>query len=92
MTALEQPGTPQDWAEGYRWLTRMASLCQDWVLEKEDPLRPTIFRNQDEYRKLIVDNPDVNYWFVSVRPRAALPAVRESRHARRTSASRSAPT
>ena len=48
----------------------MASLCQDWVLEKEDPLRPTIFRNQDEYRKLIVDNPDVNYWFVSVRPRA----------------------
>ncbi len=68
MTSLEQPGTPQDWAEGYRWLTRIASLCQDWVLEKEDPLRPTIFRNQDEYRKLIVDNPDVNYWFVSVRP------------------------
>jgi hypothetical protein len=68
MTALEQPGTPQDWAEGYRWLTRIASLCQDWVLEKEDPLRPTIFRNQDEYRKLIVDNPDVNYWFASVRP------------------------
>ena len=68
MTALEQPGTPQDWAEGYRWLTRMASLCEDWVLEKEDPLRPTIFRNQDAYRKLIVDNPDVNYWFVSVTP------------------------
>ncbi|MGH7286946.1 MAG: DUF1214 domain-containing protein [Myxococcota bacterium] len=68
MTSLDQPGTPQDWAEGYRWLTRIASLCQDWVLEKEDPLRPTIFRNQDEYRKLIVDNPDVNYWFASVRP------------------------
>jgi hypothetical protein len=68
MTSLEQPGTDQDWAEGYRWLTRMASLCQDWVLEKEDPLRPTIFRNQDAYRKLIVDNPDVNYWFVAVRP------------------------
>jgi hypothetical protein len=68
MTSLEQPGTDQDWAEGYRWLTRMASLCQDWLLEKEDPLRPTIFRNQDAYRKLIVDNPDVNYWFVAVRP------------------------
>ena len=71
MTSLEQPGTEQDWAEGYRWLTRMASLCQDWVLEKEYPLRPTIFRNQDEYRKLIVDNPDVNYWFASVVPEHA---------------------
>ena len=71
MTSLEQPGTDQDWAEGYRWLTRMASLCQDWLLEKEDPLRPTIFRNQDAYRKLIVDNPDVNYWFVSVQPQHA---------------------
>ena len=66
MTALEQPGTPQDWAEGYRWLTRIASLCQDWILEKEDPLFPTIFRSQNESRKLIVDNPDVNYWFVSI--------------------------
>jgi hypothetical protein len=71
MLALDQPGTAQDWAEGYRWLTRMASLCQDWVLEKEDPLRPTIFRNQDAYRKLIVDNPDVNYWFVAIRPEHA---------------------
>jgi hypothetical protein len=71
MTSLEQPGTDQDWAEGYRWLTRIAALCQDWVLEKEDPLRPTLFRNQDESRKLIVDNPDVNYWFVAVRPEHA---------------------
>ena len=32
MEAFSQPGTPQDWAEGYRWLTRIASLCQDWIL------------------------------------------------------------
>lgn len=68
MEAASHPGTSQDRAEGYRWLTRIASLCQDWILEKEDPLHPTIFRSQNEARKLIVDNPDVNYWFASLDP------------------------
>ena len=66
MEQAPQPGTEQDWAEGYRWLTRIASLCQDWILEKEDPLHPTIFRSQGEARKLMVDNPDVDYWFASL--------------------------
>ena len=66
MESAAQPGTQQDWAEGYRWLTRIASLCQDWILEKEDPLHPTIFRSQGEARKLMVDNPDVDYWFASL--------------------------
>jgi hypothetical protein len=66
MESAAQPGTEQDWAEGYRWLTRIASLCQDWILEKEDPLHPTIFRSQGEARKLMVDNPDVDYWFSSL--------------------------
>ena len=70
MEEATQPGTAQDWAEGYRWLTRIASLCQDWILEKEDPQHPTIFVSQGESRKLIVDNPDVTYWFASLDPRS----------------------
>ncbi len=66
MLAAEHAGHPDDWAEAYRWLTRIASLCQDWILEKEDPLHPTLFRSQHESRKLIVDNPDVNYYFASL--------------------------
>ena len=68
MEDATHPGTPQDWAEGYRWLTRIASLCQDWILEKEDPRHPTIFVSQGPARKLIVDNPDVTYWFASLDP------------------------
>ena len=68
LLSAPQPGTPQDWAEGYRWLTRIGSLVQDWILEKEDPLRPELFRCQGPYRKLIGDNPDVNYYFASLDP------------------------
>ncbi len=66
LVSASQPGTSQDWAEGYRWLTRIVSLAQDWILEKEDPLRPVLFRSQGPYRKLIGDNPDVNYYFGSL--------------------------
>ncbi len=66
MAAAKHPGTPQDWAEGYRWVTRIASLALDWIIEKEDPLRPVLFQCQDEYRKLIGDNPDVDYYFASI--------------------------
>jgi hypothetical protein len=57
------PRTDVDTAEGYRWVTRLASLAQDWFVEKGDPLHPQLFQLQDEYRKLLVDNPDVRYLF-----------------------------
>lgn len=66
LEAAEPPDDPQDWAEGYRWLTRIASLCQDWILEQEDPRHPSIFHSQGPHRKLIVDNPDVDYLFASL--------------------------
>lgn len=61
--ASDHPGTPEEIAEGHRWVTRIASLALDYVVEKGDPLRPVMFHAQDEYRKLLVDNPDVNYFF-----------------------------
>jgi hypothetical protein len=63
MMAAKHPGSPTDWAEGYRWVTRLSSLALEWFVEKGDPLYPTLFRSQDEFKKLIVDNPDVNYYF-----------------------------
>ena len=63
MREADVPGDPVDRAEGYRWLTRLASLAQDWFVEKADPLHPVLFVAQNEYRKLMVDNPDVQYRF-----------------------------
>jgi hypothetical protein len=57
------PSTDVDRAEGYRWITRLASLAQDWFVEKADPLHPQLFLLQNDYRKLLVDNPDVRYLF-----------------------------
>jgi hypothetical protein len=57
------PGTDVDTAEGYRWVTRLSTLALEWLVEKADPLHPVLFRLQDAYRKLLVDNPDVNYLF-----------------------------
>ncbi len=64
MVSAPQPGHPVDWAEGYRWITRIAALAQEYVIEYADPLRPKIFYSQGPTRKLMVDNPDVNYYFV----------------------------
>lgn len=61
-----QPGTPTDWAEGYRWVTRMAGIALEWVVEKNDPLHPVVFLNEDDYHKFIVDNPDINRYFAVV--------------------------
>lgn len=61
-----QPGHPVDWGEGARWVTRTAALAQEWVVEYADPLRPTIFHSQGPTRKLMVDNPDVDYWFATL--------------------------
>jgi len=57
------PGTDVDTAEGYRWVTRLSRLALEWIVEKSDPLHPQLFVLQDEYRKLLVDNPDVHYLF-----------------------------
>jgi hypothetical protein len=62
-TADGVPRNAIDQAEGYRWVTRLASLAQEWFVEKSDPLHPQLFQLQDEYRKLLVDNPDVRYGF-----------------------------
>jgi len=61
------PSTEVDRAVGYRWITRLTSLAQEWFIEKAvDPLHPQMFRCQDETRKLMVDNPDVTYWFAAL--------------------------
>jgi len=61
--ATEIPDTDVDMAEGYRWVTRLSRLALEWIVEKSDPLHPQLFTLQDEYRKLLVDNPDVHYLF-----------------------------
>lgn len=69
IVAESQPAdSPVDTAEGMRWAGRLASIARDWIVEKNDPLHPVIFRQQDEYRKFIVDNPDVNYHFCVLDP------------------------
>ena len=68
MQASDQPGTPTDWAEGLRWLTRMSTLALEHVVEKGDPKFPVLFRSQNPWMKLIGDNPDVNYYFASLDP------------------------
>jgi hypothetical protein len=65
-TADEVPRTETDIAEGYRWVTRLSSLAQEWFIEKSDPLHPQLFQSQSEYRKLLVDNPDVLYGFCTL--------------------------
>jgi hypothetical protein len=57
------PDSDVDLAEGYRWVTRLSRLALDWIVERSDPLHPVLFTLQDEYRKLLVDNPDVHYLF-----------------------------
>jgi hypothetical protein len=61
--AAEVPDTEVDLAEGYRWVTRLSRLALEWIVEKSDPLHPQLFVLQDDYRKLLVDNPDVHYLF-----------------------------
>jgi hypothetical protein len=65
-TAEAVPRTETDVAEGYRWITRISSLAQEWFMEKSDPLHPQLFQSQSEYRKLLVDNPDTRYAFCAI--------------------------
>ena len=65
-TAEGVPRTDTDVAEGYRWITRITSLAQEWFIEKCDPLHPQLFQSQSEYRKLLVDNPDTRYAFSAI--------------------------
>ena len=73
--ATEVPESDVDLAEGYRWVTRLSRLALDWIVEGSDPLHPQVFTLQDEYKKLLVDNPDVHYLFC-VLDDAHLPAHR----------------
>ena len=57
------PESEVDLAEGYRWVTRLSRLALDWIVEGSDPLHPQLFTLQDEYKKLLVDNPDIHYLF-----------------------------
>ncbi len=57
------PESDVDLAEGYRWVTRLTRLILDWIVERSDPSHPQLFDLQDEYKKLLVDNPDVHYTF-----------------------------
>ena len=66
-TASDVPRSGTDNAEGYRWVTRLTSLAQEWFLEKSDPLHPEVFLLQDAHRKLLVDNPDVSYLVLRAR-------------------------
>jgi hypothetical protein len=61
--ATEVPESDVDLAEGYRWVTRLSRLALDWIVEGSDSLHPEVFTLQDEYKKLLVDNPDVHYLF-----------------------------
>ena len=58
--SVDHPGAGPDWAEGFRTVTRMASLALEHVLEKGDPAFPVLFRSQNPWSKLIGDNPDTN--------------------------------
>jgi hypothetical protein len=62
-TATGVPETDVELAEGYRWVTRLTRLALNWIVEYSDPLHPTIFLLQDEYLKMLVDNPDTHYLF-----------------------------
>ncbi len=57
------PETDVELAEGYRWVTRLTRLALNWIVEHSDPLHPSIFVLQDEYLKMLVDNPDTHYLF-----------------------------
>ena len=57
------PESEVDLAEGYRWVTRLSRLALDWIVERSDPVHPQLFVLQDDYRKLLVDNPDTHYLF-----------------------------
>src|SRR6516164_6344557 len=57
------PETDVNIAEGYRGVTLLSRIALDWVVEGSDPLHPQIFTLQDEYKKLLVDNPDTHYLF-----------------------------
>ena len=65
--ATEVPESDVDLAEGYRWVTRLSRLALEWIVERSDPLHPRLFTLQDNYRKLLVDNPDVHYLLLGAR-------------------------
>ncbi len=66
--SVDHPGAGPDWAEGFRTVTRMASLALEHVVEKGDPAFPVLFQSQNPWSKLIGDNPDTTYYFATIKP------------------------
>ena len=66
LCSIEHAETDTDWAEGFRSVTRMASLALEHVVEKGDPAFPVLFKSQNPWSKLIGDNPDTNYYFCTI--------------------------
>jgi len=58
--------TPQERAEGFRYLTRLLSAGLDMHLEHADSARPSFTRMLTPTRKFLGDNPDTHYDYVSL--------------------------
>ncbi len=63
----EVPDTELDVAEGYRYLSRLASLGLDMFIEEADPERPRILWGCTTKRKPMFLNPDQTYHSAPVR-------------------------
>ena len=55
------PATALDQAEGYRYLSRLATTALWTFVENGDPLHPKLYCNSDAHMKYGVDNPDNLY-------------------------------
>jgi len=55
------PRSPLDRAEGYRYLTRLARLALEKLVEHDDPATPRFYRLSHETAKIGCDNPDSFY-------------------------------
>jgi len=56
--------TPQERAEGFRYLTRLLGAGLDMHLEQADPARPFFTEMLTPTRKFLGDNPDTRYDYV----------------------------
>ncbi len=59
--ADDQPDTPLDRAEGFRYLTRLTRAALETFVEYADPRAPALHRPVHETAKIGADNPD-NYY------------------------------
>jgi hypothetical protein len=62
----DQPATPLDRAEGFRYLTRLLRIGLEMNLEGADPDFPYFYKASHETAKIGADNPDNIYWNATV--------------------------